>query len=161
MDVTRPLVVGIGNPLAGDDAAGRFVARQLSAHDVPFDVAESSGDAADLLPLLQARDDVIIVDACHSGAKPGTVFRFNSASSPLPARMNCFSSHGFGLAAGIELARALGALPSRCLVYAIEGSCFEVGAAISPAVLNAASHLVDEILSTSSHAPEAGTADRG
>ena len=44
------------------------------------------------------------------------------------------STHGFGVAEGIELARALGALPPVCVVYAVEGERFETGAPISEAV---------------------------
>ena len=44
------------------------------------------------------------------------------------------SSHGLGLHQAIELARALGQLPGRCVVYAIEGASFEAGAPLSPAV---------------------------
>jgi hydrogenase maturation protease len=51
------------------------------------------------------------------------------------------STHGFGLAEAIELARALGGLPPRCVVYAIEGSSFEEGAALSPPVVAAAAEV--------------------
>jgi hydrogenase maturation protease len=44
------------------------------------------------------------------------------------------STHGFGVADGIELARALGALPPVCVVYALEGSRFDAGEAMSAAL---------------------------
>ncbi len=47
------------------------------------------------------------------------------------------SSHGLGLAEAVELARALGQLPRSCVVYAIEGESFAVGAPLSPPVATA------------------------
>ena len=39
-----------------------------------------------------------------------------------------------GVADAIELARALGELPVRCVVYAVEGQSFETGAPLSARV---------------------------
>ena len=57
-----------------------------------------------------------------------------SAATPLPRGALGMSTHGFGLAEALELARALGQLPRRCIVYAIEGASFETGAPLSPEV---------------------------
>jgi hydrogenase maturation protease len=130
----RPLVIGIGNPLAGDDAAGRLAARRLAAAgERDFDVAEAAGDMAELLPLLDGRSRVVLLDACRSGAPAGTIHRLD-AGTPLPASLFAVSSHGMGLAHTIELARALGRLPRRCIVLAIDGASFEMGAPLSDAV---------------------------
>ncbi|MCB1484954.1 MAG: hydrogenase maturation protease [Hyphomicrobiaceae bacterium] len=141
----RPLVIGAGNLFAGDDAAGRLVAHLLADKAVGFDVAETTGNAAELIKLLEGVARIIIVDACRSGAAPGTLHRFDAAEGPLPAYMSTVSSHGLGVAAAIELARVLGYLPADCIVYAIEGSCFEPGAEISPSVRDAAAGLATSI----------------
>ncbi|MCB1505301.1 MAG: hydrogenase maturation protease [Hyphomicrobiaceae bacterium] len=135
MALTRPLVIGIGNPLAGDDAAGRLVARQLAARTVEFDVAEADGEATRLMSLLGGRKRVVIVDACRSGAPVGTVLKFEAHERPLPVDLSTLSSHGVGLAEAIEFARMLGGLPQHCTVYAIEGACFDLGQMVSQPVL--------------------------
>jgi hydrogenase maturation protease len=129
------IVIGIGNPDRGDDAAGRCVAR-LVRPMLPDDVrvVEQDGEATALLACLDGVRAAFLIDACASGAPAGTVHRFDAAASPLPSGAFGLSTHGFGLAEGIELARALGQLPSVCVVYAIEGACFEIGAALSPPV---------------------------
>lgn len=140
----KPLVIGIGNPLAGDDAAGRLAARRLAqrqqalsagaaAGAARFDVTETDGDMAGLLPLLDGRSRVVLMDACCSGAPAGSLHRFDAAT-PLPASLFAVSSHGMGLAHTIELARSLGRLPRRCLVLAIEGAAFAPGMPLSPPV---------------------------
>ncbi len=134
-DCPRRLVLGIGNPDRGDDAAGRNIARLLRwmlPHDV--EVAEHDGEATGLLARLEGAAVAFLVDACASGAPAGTVQRFDVSAAALPQRAFGASTHGFGLADAIELARALGCLPPRCVVYAIEGASFEAGAPLSPAV---------------------------
>jgi hydrogenase maturation protease len=85
------------------------------------------------------------VDASASGAAAGTVRRLDARAGPLPAASFALSSHGLGLAAAIELARALGQLPPRCIVYAIEGASFAAGAPLTPAVAEAAAEVTRRI----------------
>ncbi|HEY8125963.1 MAG TPA: hydrogenase maturation protease [Methylocystis sp.] len=130
----RIIVLCIGNPDRGDDAAGRAVARALRASPADVDIIEEEGEATRVLTRLEAADAAYIVDASVSGAPPGEIRRFDVSTDPLPRAAFGASTHGFGLAEALELARALGALPSRCVVYAIEGETFEIGAPMSPAV---------------------------
>ncbi|MFA6207521.1 MAG: hydrogenase maturation protease, partial [Methylocystis sp.] len=64
---------------------------------------------------------------------------------PLPRAAFGASTHGFGLAEALELARALGVLPPRCIVYAIEGEIFDIGAPMSPAVAAAVAVVADRL----------------
>ncbi len=138
----RRIVIGIGNPDRGDDAAGREVARLLRGK-LPDDVevAEHNGEATALLARLDGVAAAFLVDACISGAPTGTVRRFDLAATSLPPAAFAMSSHGLGLADAMALARTLGQLPRRCIVYAIEGECFAIGAPLSPPVSAAANHV--------------------
>ena len=51
------------------------------------------------------------------------------------------STHAFGVADAVELARALGRLPGRLDVYAIEGASFTAGDSLSPEVERAVDDL--------------------
>jgi hydrogenase maturation protease len=108
-------------------------------------VAEHGGESAALLSLLEGVEDAVLVDACVSGAAPGTVRRFDVSAAPLPEARFSLSTHGLGLAEAMELARALGQLPPRCIVYAIEGRTFELGAPLSPEVAAAVGAASDRI----------------
>lgn len=132
----RRVVVGIGNLDRGDDGAGRAVARRLRGV-LPDTVAivEEDGEAASILAAIEGAATAILVDASVSGRPAGTVSRFDVTAAPLPrAGFGVASTHGFGLGEAVELARALGALPAECVVYAIEGAAFEDGAPLSPPV---------------------------
>jgi len=150
--VIRRLVVGVGNDLRGDDAAGLEVARRVRlAAPAGVEVVEASGDGAALMDVWQRAALTIVVDACLSGAEPGTVRRFEAAEAPLPALFASRSTHAFGLAEAVEMARALGRLPDRLVVFAIEGRDFTAGAPLTPAVARAVAEtsaaILDEIAS--------------
>ena len=157
-DHPRCIVIGIGNPDRGDDAAGPAVARSLrdgvtaapdlgggAARPLPAVrpvIMEHHGEATALILEMTAAEQLFLIDACVSGAPPGTIHRFDVSSVPMPALASGYSTHGFGLAAAVELARAVGRLPRLSVVYAIEGASFDRGAALSPLVANAAAEVV-------------------
>jgi len=145
-DPPRRVVFGLGNPARGDDGAGRLVACLLR-DAVPDGVAviEQDGDAASLVPMLHADDAVWLVDACCSGASAGAIRRLNCAAGETPPSAATQSSHGLGVAEAIALARALGSLPRRCVLFAIEGADFTAGASASPAVQAAAQEVAARI----------------
>ena len=134
----RPIVIGIGNPDRGDDAAGRLVARQLSHHLPPaITVVELDGEVTSLLSHLESASDAWLIDACQSGAPVGTIQRFDAGEAALPQHWHDLSSHALGLKEAIELARTLGRLPPRCIIYAIEAASFKHGTPVLPAVAEA------------------------
>ena len=137
------LVIGIGNELRGDDAAGLEVARRLSSNE--FEVREHAGEGVDLLEMWSGIDAVVLVDAVRSGAPPGTLHRIDASHEPVPARLSRTSSHAIGAAEAIELARALGRLPGTVVVYGVEGMDYSAGAELSPAVVPAIARAAEAI----------------
>lgn len=141
------LIVGIGNPDRGDDAAGRAAVAKLRAlRPRGLRVVESDGEATALLARFAEAEEVILIDAAQSGAPPGTIGRFDVTKAPLPTARFGISTHGLGLAEAIELARTLGCLPRRCVVYAIEGRSFALGESLSPEVEAAVEAVIGRIL---------------
>lgn len=138
------LVLGIGLPDRGDDAAGLAVARRLRRRRLPGAVvAESAGEVSALLDAFQGRDAVIIVDASQGGRPPGTVRRLEAGDEAWLALPPGSSAHALGICEAIELARALGQLPARVVVYVIEGRRSLPGSGLSPEVEQAV-RLVEE-----------------
>ncbi len=127
------LVIGIGNPDRGDDAAGLAVARRVRQAAAPRDVSvmELIGDELALLDAWTGAKNVYLVDAVCSGGTPGTVYRFD-ARLPLTARFRHRGTHTFSLADVVELARALDRMPGRLIGYGIEGAQWELGTPLSP-----------------------------
>jgi hydrogenase maturation protease len=137
------VVVGIGNELRGDDAVGLHVVRALAGLDAAL--VECEGEPVGLIDAWDGYERAILVDATASGAEPGTVRRLPADDEPLPPELRRASTHLLGVADAVELARALGKLPPRTVVYGIEGASFDTGAPLSPAIAAAVERVADAI----------------
>ncbi len=128
-------VVCVGNALRGDDAAGLEVLRLLEG-TLPEEVrlVRCEGEPVALLAAWEDCDTAIVVDATHGGGEAGTVRRIQADQAPLPEDLGRASTHVLGVAEAVELARALGRLPARTVVYGIEGGSYDAGAPLSPGV---------------------------
>jgi hydrogenase maturation protease len=157
--MTRPsnLVVGVGNVARGDDGAGIVAVRRL-ARLLPSGarLLAISGDVLALLDEFATTDLVMIVDSTLSGAPPGSIRRVSLIERPLPADHPRASTHGFDVAQVVELARALGRLPRRLILYGIESDACALGDTLSPevdaAVDEVVRRIVDELSGTRSSA---------
>lgn len=132
------LVVGIGTPDHGDDAAGLLVAERIRALTSPRNVTvrELVGDQLGLLDLWTDAREVYVIDAVRSGGVPGAVYRFDGAQRLTP-QFATASTHAFNLADVIGLAGAMEQLPPRLIGYGIEGAHWSLGAPVSAQVMDA------------------------
>ncbi len=126
-------MIGVGNDLRGDDAAGLEVARRTQVPPA-VRVHEHEGEAVDLLDLWRDVDAVVLVDTIRSGAPAGTIHRIDASMEPIPSPLRRASSHTIGVAEAIELGRTLDVLPDRVVVYGVEGTRFAAGSEMSPEV---------------------------
>jgi hydrogenase maturation protease len=141
------LVIGVGNAYRGDDAIGLVVARRLKKRALDHvKVLEESGEGAALMESWKDAGTVILIDAVHSGAMPGTIHRLDPHAQPISAKFFHHSTHAFGLAEAIEITRALDQLPPQLIVYGVEGKSFEAGAELSLEVEKAAQEVVKRVL---------------
>lgn len=133
------LVIGVGNPDRGDDAAGLLAARKVRG--LP---TTEVGDCARLIDAWSGVEQVVVIDAMVSGEPPGAVRRFDAGMEALPIKAFP-STHAFGLGEAIELARALGRLPGRLTVFGIEAGSFTPGAPVSDGVNRAVDEVVGRV----------------
>ncbi|MHB1473406.1 MAG: hydrogenase maturation protease [Dermatophilaceae bacterium] len=133
--MTRPaLVIGIGNPDRGDDAVGVQVARKVAADRLDVRVLELD-DPSEAIDAWEPEDTVVVADAVSSGGDPGDIHVVDVVARTLPAgSWAAGGTHALGLAAVVELARALGRLPRRLVVVGVEAGRFDHGAPMSDAV---------------------------
>ena len=75
----RITVLGIGNLLLRDEGVGIHVIEALRKETLPDNVELVDGAAAgfDLLPVIQACDKLIVVDAIKAEEEPGAIYQFN------------------------------------------------------------------------------------
>jgi hydrogenase maturation protease len=139
-------VIGVGNAFRTDDAVGLAVTRTL-AGTLPddVDVLEREGEPTSLIDAWEDADAVWLVDAVSSDSVPGTISRIDGAAQTVPPGFARSSTHHFGLPEAVELARAIGRLPARLIIYGIEGANFAAGETLSPDVRAAVDPVADAI----------------
>ncbi|SOD96904.1 hydrogenase maturation protease [Caenispirillum bisanense] len=141
----RPLVIGIGQPWRGDDAAGLAVLDLLPADRL--ELRPHHGEGLGLIALWEGRPLVVVVDAACAAGTPGRLHRIDTArATPFDARLFRCSSHAFGVNEAIATGRALGRMPARLIVHAVEGERWDLGAPLSPAVAAALPALAEAVL---------------
>lgn len=143
--LSRLLVVGCGNELAGDDSAGVEIVRRLQERgDSACQVRTVAYAGVELLEAFPAVDMILFVDAVASGAPPGTLHLV-----PLPSRevelraIASLSCHGWGLSETLALAQALRRPIPRLMLLGIEADGVDMGAPRSAAVEQAIGAVVD------------------
>ena len=142
----RVVAVGVGNPYRSDDGAGIAVAERLrETMTGVVEVVTCEQEPLRLLDAWDGADLAMIVDAVSSGAAPGTVHRFEATEHAVPPSLFRGSTHALGVGDAIELARTLGRLPDRVVVYGIEGERFTAGERLSPAVEDAVQQVATDI----------------
>jgi hydrogenase maturation protease len=144
----RCLILGLGNPLRGDDGVGPRVVAELLRRGLPDGVAAVDGGTGglDLLHLLEGWEHAIIVDAAELGRKPGEFLRFTPEEAHLVGSLVSLSSHTAGLADALALARALGQTLPDIVIYGVQPERMDWQEGLSPAVEAALPQMITAIL---------------
>ena len=118
----KTIILGLGNPILGDDAIGCRIAEELekvlpSSDDVIIEPFYRGGIA--LMEHLVGFDRALLIDSIQGlGGEPGTIHQITLDDLPT---MTADSPHDTSLKAAIELGRNLGAhLPQEILIFAVE-----------------------------------------
>jgi hydrogenase maturation protease len=144
---SRLLIVGCGNPAAGDDSAGIEIVRRLSdLGGCGCELRAETGPGVGLLDLLPLADVILFVDAVTSGGVPGTLYLTSLPSAELePRALGSLSGHGWGLVETLKLANALGRTLPRLVLLGIEAGTVTQGAPRSAAVEQAIALVVERM----------------
>jgi hydrogenase maturation protease len=132
------LVVGLGNPILGDDGVGWRVAESVRANlnDPDVEVLCLSLGGLALMEHLAGYRRAIIVDAMTRGAPAGTLHRMTAKEMDELSVQHTASVHDLSLSAALALGRELGLdLPEEIQMLGVEARPeFEFGVTLSPAV---------------------------
>ena len=121
----KTLVVGLGNPILGDDGVGWKVAERVSAvinHHTCVEVDCVSVGGLSLMERMLGYQRVILVDSMESGQSGvGSVRVFPLLALPNPIMGHSASAHDTSLMNALQVARSMGAdVPERVDVVSIE-----------------------------------------
>ncbi len=153
----KTLVIGLGNPLLGDDGVGWRVAEEverrlpksLQISGFSIEVDYSAGGGLSLMERLVGYDEAILIDAIDIGRGPiGSVYCYALDELPNQIAGHTSSAHETNLQTALQMGRALGAaLPDRVSVIAIESPhVYDFTEELSPPVAAALPPAIDMVL---------------
>jgi hydrogenase maturation protease len=146
--VRHVLILGLGNPLLGDEGIGVRVVEELQGLELPDGVTVVEGGTAGLglIGLMEGYQKVIIVDAADMGHPPGCVVRFTPLEAQLKTVEAPLSLHQIGLGEALTLAEALEVAPAERIIIGVQPRQVEMGAGLSPEVERAIPKIIRTIL---------------
>lgn len=145
--MARTLVLGVGNPLMGDDGVGILAVERLrQEYELPDEVTAVDGGTwgMNLLPLVEAAEELILVDAIRQGDTPGTQIRLERDALPRYFAHK-ISPHQIDLREVLALAEWRGTLPRTLVAFGLEPERVEMECALSPPVAAQMDELVARV----------------
>jgi hydrogenase maturation protease len=159
---TTILLIGLGNPILGDDGVGwkvvEVVEKKLRTHKlagnrkVEFEYLSLGG--LSLMERMEGYSKVIVVDSILTGSKPnGTIYSLPLSSLPDLSAGHTTAIHDASLATALEVGRKMGmVLPEEVWVVAVEATqVFDFTEKLTPPVQQAVpktANILEEILET-------------
>ncbi len=145
------LVVGLGNPILGDDGIGWVVAQQLAEKEIPDNVEVDTValGGISLMERLVGYKRAIIVDAMNTGQfEVGSVQVFPLEALPRPLTGHLASAHDASLQEALQFGRKSGVtLPEEIMIVAIETPyVYDFSDELSLEAKNAVQQAVNETL---------------
>jgi hydrogenase maturation protease len=139
----KTLVVGLGNPILGDDGVGWQIASELKRDDkIPADVTIECAalGGISLMESLIGYDRAIIIDSIFTQQSPiGMVklFKLDDISNPSVGHLS--SAHDTSLQDALQMGHALGAhLPEDISIVTVEAEkVYDFSENLTPPVANA------------------------
>lgn len=103
------LLLGVGNPLCGDDGIGIAALQRLQQRQLPQHIRlmDAGTRGFDLIYVMQEYQRVLIIDALQTAGKPGEIKQFTLDNAQLAPACQPLSLHGFNLNSLLQLAHAL------------------------------------------------------
>ena len=119
----KSLVVGLGNPILGDDGVGWKVAEEVKqqlASDSPVDIDFLSLGGISLMEHLIGYERAILIDAVTSDQEIGSVIVSNLNEMPDYSAFHITSAHDTSLQNALKLGKSMGvSLPKEVIVVGI------------------------------------------
>lgn len=143
-------VLGVGNILLSDEGAGvRAVESLREKYDFPESVELIDGGTMglDLLPFIEGKDKLLIIDAVTIDKPPGTLIKIEGNDIPKFLSLK-LSVHQIGLPDMLSAANLMGILPKDMCLIGIQPKSLETGTELTDELFRCLDAVVEKALDT-------------
>jgi hydrogenase maturation protease len=155
--VDRTLLIGLGNPILGDDGVGWHVAQKVESQLLENDLLDEfqlefmylSLGGLSMMEQMVGYKDVLVIDSIVSGQNPiGTVYSFPLSRLPNLSSEHSTAIHDTSLQTALEVGRKIELiLPDEVWVVAIEAErVYDFSEDLSPPISDAVPTAVDLVI---------------
>jgi hydrogenase maturation protease len=133
---TGDVVIGLGNPIMGDDGVGIAALERLRAGWVlpaAVELVDGGTWGMTLLPIIESARRVLFLDAIRTGRPVGTAVTLIGEEIPRQVALKV-SQHQIDLREVLAVAEFRGTLPPEMVAVGLEPATFELGDPMTPAV---------------------------
>jgi hydrogenase maturation protease len=148
--VTGPatVVIGLGNPLMGDDGIGLVALARLRDAwrlDDGVELIDGFTWGLSLLPVIEAAERLILLDAITAGGRPGDLVELERERLPIYLQRK-LSPHQVDVADALAVAEWRGHLPAEVVAIGVEPDSVEMRLGLSAPVEAAVATLVKSVV---------------
>lgn len=138
-------IIGLGNPLKGDDGIGVRLVREIEKRNIPSDIKvfDAGTRGMKILHLLNDLEEAIIIDAVHFGGDPGDSVFFTPAD--VKSLTKSQSTHDTDFLEVLELSKTLDEGPEKIVIMGVEPKDTSFGGGISSELEDKLPELIDDL----------------
>ena len=144
----RVTILGLGNILMSDEGVGVHIVKEFEKrYEVPSYVEIVDGGAAglDLIPFIEGRDKVVMVDAVNFDREPGHIDVLENDQIPVRLTQKA-SMHHLGLMDVLTIVNLSGNLPKELCIIGIQPASLELGLDMTPAIWDKREALIERLV---------------
>lgn len=145
--MSRTAVIGLGNPLMGDDGFG-LAALELLREEWRLEgveLADGGTWGLSLLPLIESADRVVLLDAIAAGAEPGEIVVLERDRLPIYLTRK-LSPHQVDMRDVLAVAELRGTLPVETVAIGVEPKSVAMRLELTPEVARSMDAVVETVV---------------
>lgn len=142
------VVIGLGNPLMGDDGLGLVALQQLErgwTFEPPVCMLDGGTWGMNLLHDIEGAERLLFIDAINAEAPPGASVVVEREQLPKYFALK-LSPHQIDLKEVLALAELRGTLPEETVAYGLQPAAIELSTELSPVVRDGVGSLIARII---------------
>ena len=142
------VVIGVGNPLMGDDGLGIAAVERLRvgwSFTPPLELLDGGTWGLNLLPHIERARRLMLIDAIDLGRDPGTLVELQGAEIPR-FLAHKLSPHQIDVKEVLAVAELRGALPDEIVAVGLQPESVEMRTSLSGPVASRVDDLIERVI---------------